>query len=167
MGATRMRHGRRNLHSTRRSLILQAGLTSPALFSAGASSPMPCRTADTTDDVVAKERHPDLGIHGLRATVTQYAQTMGQLNDVQPEHCPYPCLVSSANRRWPLDPVEGGLSDGKAWRALPNTPVRCAVGAFGGMRGKRVSISTRVRGQISVPGFGHQKSSPLRADVLF
>jgi hypothetical protein len=24
-----------------------------------------------------------------------------------------------------------------------------------------------VRGQISVPGFGHQKSSPLRADVLF
>ena len=36
-----MRHGRRDLHSARRSLILQAGLTNPALFSAGGHSPMP------------------------------------------------------------------------------------------------------------------------------
>ncbi len=89
-------------------------------------------------------QHSELRFHSPRPCFVPRSRDMGQLNPEEPEHCPYPCLVSSANRRCPLDPVEGGLSDGKGWRALPNTPVRCAVGAFGGMNGKRVSISTRM-----------------------
>src|SRR5664280_717270 len=51
----------------------------------------------------------------------------------------------------------------RQWATAPDGRLRLTVVSF--------SLSTQlgqvVRGQISVPGFGHQKSSPLRADVLF
>ena len=97
-------------------------------------------------------------------------------------HLARPLCIQRIKRSWP---ASAGSSPGRNAIGSSSGPTHCCVGivrwfvasgptrssqaARGSPRGRCTSraFSQGVRGQISVPAFGHEKSPPLGADVQF